>query len=156
MTKKLPYLTEEELNAPIKAVTIVVYGDCRKRGYTRKEVLSEPYRIDVVVPANYNTGHVRLCTNSALRKEGEINARTHYVDKSIKPKAAEGQYRVRDFMSDEGMRENTSLKTAYDDAQRRKRLGQEQDQGPMIGGVYDTTVYGDDGLPSYSRESYAV
>jgi hypothetical protein len=158
MTKKLPYLTDEQLKKPVEAVTIQVWGECRKRAGHRKEVITESYDIPVVVPKNFDTGHVRLCVNRELkRNHGAINARTHYVDTKVKPVKAEGEYIAKDFISDAGIIENERQRKKYhDDLEAAKRSRESGEDGPLIGGVYDESSYGSDGLLPLSKKNYAV
>ncbi len=153
----LPYLTDAELNAPVKAVEIKIWGSYTKRGENRKDVYEDHYEAVVVVPAQYDMGHVKLMANRLVKRELHgIRARTWNVDKSVKPtayKPPEGTtLRRRDFMSDMALNDNERAKQEHQrkmaqiKAQRdRERSG---DNGP------DGMLMDDELPPETSKGAY--
>ena len=157
--RKLPYLTEDDLNAPISAIKIRVSGSYTKRGDQRKEVFEENYDLDVEVPKKYNIGHVKLAVNRAIKKELKgIRARTWHVDQDMQPVPVSEPRKVRDFMSQQGLMDNDSLKREY----QRKRAQQQAIKQAQENGEYappafaDDSEYGADGLPKFSEKLYVA
>lgn len=153
--RKLPYLTEEDLNAPVKAVLIKVYGKYTKRGEQRKDVYEDDYEAEIEVPARYAMGHVKLGINRYIKKELKgIRARTFEVDTSFNPVPVKEKRIVKDFMSQQGLMDNDSVKRLYHERLQRARLEQQAKQdGTWVPPAFsDTTNYGDDGLPPLARE----
>lgn len=151
--KKLPYLTEEDLNTRIKCVKITIYGDYTKRGDQRKEVFTEDYEVEIVVPKSWNMGHVKLLAQRHVRNELKgIRVRTFNVKEGVEPvelPPEEQNYRRRDFISQQGIMDNASRKREYDlkQEQRRKRIEAEEDGDAAPPAFSDDTDYGSDGLP---------
>ncbi len=153
--RKLPYLTEEELNAPIKAVKIKVIGSFTKRGEQRKEVYEDHYEAEIEVPAKYSMGHVKLGINRYVRKELHgIRARTFEVDTEFKPVQVEGRRRVKDFMSQQGLLDNESAKKLHKEKQSRLRQEQEaRADGTWVPPAFqDTTLYDENGMAPLVKE----
>ncbi len=125
--KKLPYLTEEELNAIVPAVKIRVSGEYFKRGEHQNDVYETSYDAEIVVPAKYNIGQVKLQASRHVKKELRgIRVRTFFIDTDFKPEPVEDKkYKVRDFISDMGMQENERQKQIYMDKIARKRASEE-------------------------------
>lgn len=144
-TKKLPYMTEEELNEKVQTVKIRVTGEYFKRGEHRQDVYEEPYEAEIVVPKLYNMGHVKLMANRYIKdirnKLNGVRVRTFYVDTDFVPTPyTEKEFRVRDFISDEGLSFNEREKTNHLERLERKRLQQEAEDGeedfsPSVGTV---------------------
>lgn len=157
--RKLPYLTEEELNAPIKAVTIRVVGKYTKRAEQRKEVYEDDYEADIVVPERYAMGHVKLGINRYVKEKLKgIRARTFEVDATVEAVPAEGKFRRRDFFSHQGLLDNASAKRLYDERMAKRRAEREAEEDPdyVPPPFQDTTSYGDDGLPPLSDKVYVA
>lgn len=146
--KKLPYLTEEQLNEDVPVVKIRVTGEYFKRGEHRQDVYEEPYEAEIVVPKLYNMGHVKLMSNRYVKdiknKLNGVRVRTFYIDTDFVPQAfTEKKYRVRDFISDEGLSFNERERTNHLERIERKRQQQdaedgeegEEDFGGMVGTV---------------------
>ena len=149
------FLTEEELDEGIEVVSIAVYGSYTLRGEHRKEVVEKSYDAQVEVPRDFNQGHVKLAVNRYVkRKLRGIRARTYHVDEEVEPKILEHKRRVRDFMSERGLRDNVRLKREYDRelASRRAEAEALADGKPPV--FSDHTDYGADGLPRYSDKTY--
>lgn len=149
------FRTEEELDAVIPVVAIKVYGSFTFRGKTRKEVLEDQYEAEIEVPANYHKGHVKLAVNRYIRREKKgIRARTYNIDYDVQPKTLEHKRRVRDFISEKGMRDNARAKKAYEKAVRERKA----EADAMVQGVApaftDNTQYRSDGLPPLSDKTY--
>lgn len=153
---KRNHLNERELDAPLSVVKIKVYGGYMTRGEHRKEVVEKQYEAEVEVPEGYNKGHVKLAINRYVSKKLKgIRARTYYVDESVKPKPIEQKRRVRDFISERGMRDNERMKREYDrQIQNRRAEAEAMANGQAPGGTIDDTEYGADGLPKFSDKTY--
>lgn len=155
-----PYLTDKELNAPIKAVKIKVYGTYTKRSkYSKKEISTEDFEGFVVVPKDYMLGHVKLMVNRMVRKEYKaIRARTYYVDEDVAPEPVEGDFVVRDFMSDIKLEDNELSKKLYKEKQQRlAEKSQAISEGNyMPPEIEDTSAYDSDGLPKVINDPYPV
>ena len=148
--RKLPYLTEDDLNAPVKAMIIRVVGSYTKRGEQRKDVYEDDYEADIVVPESYNMGHVKLGINRYVKKELKgIRARTFNIDHDVEPRPADKPYRARDFISQQGLMDNESLTLEYVNkvkaAQARREAEESGNYAPPA--FSDDTQYGRDGLP---------
>ena len=52
--RKIPYLTEDDLNPPVKSIVIAIEGSYTKRGEQRKDVYEDSYQAEVIVPEKYN------------------------------------------------------------------------------------------------------
>lgn len=157
--RKLPYLTEEELNQSVKAVTIRVVGKYTKRAEQRKEVYEDDYEADIDVPEKYAMGHVKLGINRYVKAVLKgIRARTFEVDSSVPAKPSEKKYKRRDFFSHQGLLDNQSAKRIYDErmAKRRAEREAEEDENYVPPSFQDTTRYGDDGLPPLSEKVYTT
>jgi hypothetical protein len=150
--------TEEELDATIEVVTITVYGEYTKRGQHRKEVVTEDYEFDVEVPKDYNVGHVKLAVNRHVRRKLKgIRARTYHVDQTVDPKPVEHKRRVRDFISERGMRTNLRQKRDYDrEMAKRKAEADHMAAGQVPSSYVDDSEYGTDGLPKFSDRTYVA
>lgn len=153
--RKLPYLTPEDLNAPIKAVIIRVVGSYTKRGEQRKEVYEDHYEADIEVPAKYNMGHVKLGINRHIKKELHgIRARTFAVDTDVAPKPVTEPRKVRNFISDQGMLDNDAAKRQYDAKVAKARAEREaRESGTWAPPAFsDTTNYDEYGMPPVVKE----
>lgn len=152
------FLTEDELEKPVDVVLVSVWGKYTLRGDTRKEVIEKSFNIEVEVPKNYNLGHVKLSTNLHIRRNlGGIRAREFHVDdrKPAKP-ITEYRRRVKDFMSDKGLRDNDRLKREYmREVDKRKREADALAAG-QIPQFIDNTQYGQDGSMPVSDKVYLV
>lgn len=154
---KIPrhFLTEQELDAVIDVVMIKVYGTYAFRGKDRKEVLQGNYEEMVEVPAKYHMGHVKLSANRLVRRKlNGIRVRTFNVDYDAQPEPCEHKRRVRDFISEKGMRDNERAKKAYyKEVDAQKAQMDAMSQGIMPSFV-DNTQYREDGLPPISDKVY--
>lgn len=152
--------TQEELSAPIKALTIKVYGTYTCRGDTRKEVIQRDFEEEIIVPEGFHPGHVKLCTNRMVRKKLKgIRAREIFVDDEFTPKPVEQTFKVRDFMSDKGIRDNERLKKEYDrEIEKRQREMEAQQNGGAVPQFIDNTRYDSDGSMPFagSHKDYFV
>lgn len=148
------FKTEDELNQPIDCLIVSVYGQYTTRGEHRKEVIEKHYEAEIEVPANFNKGHVKLGVNRYVRKKLHgIRARTFHVNDEVEPKKAEHRRRVRDFMSDKGIRDNERAKKEY--MREMKKRKEEAEQMAADGMMpFDQTEYGPDGLPKFSDKTY--
>lgn len=126
--KKLPYLTDEELNAPISAVKIRVTGEYFKRGEHRNDVYEESYEAEIVVPTKYNIGQVKLQASRYVKKELKgVRVRTFFIDSDFKPEpVTDKKYVVKDFMSDMGLDDNARQKKLYLERIAKKRAAEEE------------------------------
>lgn len=147
---KLPYLTQKQLDAPVKAVKIKVSGSFTKRGENRKDVYEDRYEAEILVPENWNMGHVKLMVNRHVKNELKgIRARTYDVNKKFKAVPVEETFQARDFMSSQTLIDNDSAKREY----KRKIEAAQERQRQIEAGTYappqfeDTTFYDADGLP---------
>lgn len=149
------YLTEEELDRAISVVKVKVYGSYTKRGSTRKEVVEDQYEADLEVPENFNMGHIKLAVNRHVKKQLKgIRARTYYRDEDSEPQPVENKRRVRDFISERGMRDNDRAKREYQrEVQKRKAEADALASG-IAPAFADDTQYGNDGLPRFSDRTY--
>lgn len=149
------YLTEQELDKLIGVVEIQVYGGYTKRGQHRKEVIEDQYKIKVEVPEGFNQGHIKLAVNRHIRtKMGGIRGRTYYQDKEVKPKKLEHKRRVRDFISERGLRENERAKRDYQRQMEKRRAEADALAAGNPAPFSDDTEYGSDGLPKFSEKTY--
>jgi hypothetical protein len=152
------YLTEEELDRTVNVLKIMVSGQYTLRGEHRKEVIENHYDAEIEVPEGYNLGHVKLGINRYIRKELHgIRARTFAVDHDIEPVLLPHKRRVRDFMSDKGLRDNERLKREY----AREKLQRKQEAEMIAAGhapseLIDDSQYGADGLPKFSERTYVA
>lgn len=133
--KKLPYLTDEELNAKVATVKIQVSGEYFKRGEHRQDVYEEQYTADIVVPKLFNMGHVKLQTNRYVKdpknKLNGVRVRTFNVDADFAPEPyTEKEYRAKDFISDMGLADNERSKQSHLDRLERKRIQREMEEDP--------------------------
>ena len=156
--RKLPYITQEELESPMPAVTIRVYGSCTVRGDHRKEVYTKDYEADIDVPRIHNLGHVKLQINRYIKRSipNGIRARTYQVDHDVPATKAQKEYKVKDFISDQGIQENTRIKENYK-RQRlaaKERLEAQQSEGYVPPDIEDTTQYDQDGLPPLKIQGF--
>lgn len=139
--------TEKELNSPVAVVEVAVFGKYTKRGEHRKEVIEADFEGKVEVPADFNKGHLKLACNRFVRNKLKgIRVRTFYVDEEIQVKPLDHKRRVRDFMSDKGLRDNVRLERQY-----KKQVEQRNaEMQAMANGVppqfMDSTQYTNDGL----------
>ena len=142
--KKLPFLTEDELNVNVPAVKIRVSGEYFKRGEHRNDVYEEQYEAEIIVPKLFNMGHVKLMANryvkDAKNKLKGVRVRTFYVDASFEPVPyTEKKFTVRNFISDMGLADNERNKQNYLDKIKRKREIMEAEESgefePDIGSV---------------------
>lgn len=148
--RKLPFLTDEDLNAPVKAMIIRVVGSYTKRGEQRKDVYEDEYEADIVVPEVYNMGHVKLGINRHVKTVLKgIRARTYVVDHDVEPKPADKPYKVKDFLSHQGLMDNESLKREYLNKVKAAQARREAEEaGEYVPPAFaDETQYGRDGLP---------
>lgn len=151
------HLTEEELNAPIKVVSVKVWGDYTLRGEHRKEVVSKNYEAELEVPANFNKGHIKLAANRHVKNVLKgIRARHCYYDEAAKPQPLEHTRRVKDFMSWQGLRDNDSMKREYDREMARSKAEADQMAEGIAPAFRDESVYGADGLPKFSEKTYVA
>lgn len=151
------HLTEEELNAPVRAYSVKVWGDYTTRGEHRKEVILKQYEADIEVPENFNPGHIKLGAQRYVRTVLHgIRVRHFYYDKNKKPKALEHKRRRRDFMSEQGMRDNESLKRDYEMLIAKRKQEADQMQAGIPPQFVDDTTYGADGLPKFSEKTYVA
>ncbi len=112
--KKLPYLTDQELMEPVKAVEITIHGEYFKRGEHRNEVYEEAYEAKIHVPAQYNMGHVKLQSNRYVKRHlNGVRVRTFFVDAEIPAQPVEKKYVAKDFISDMGLQDNARQKEMY-------------------------------------------
>lgn len=141
---KIPYLTEEDLNEKVDAVTIKISGEYFKRGEHRQDVYEEPYSAIIIVPKNFNMGHVKLQANRYVKdyknKLNGVRIRTFFVDTDFVPKPyTEKEFKARDFISDMGLADNERIKQSYLDRLERKRIQREMEDDPnyepQIGGI---------------------
>ena len=141
--KKLPYLTEEELNAPISAVKIRITGEYFKRGEHRNDVYEESYEADIIVPKVWNVGQVKLQASRYVKKELRgVSVRTFFVDSEVAPEpVTDKKYYAKDFLSDRGIQDNERTKQMYMDKLAKTRAAEEND---------------DDTLPAMSVSSKVV
>lgn len=154
---KRTHLTENELNAPVRVVSVKVWGDYTCRGEHRKEIYTKNYEAEVEVPENFNRGHIKLAANRYIRNELKgIRARHFYFDENEKPKPLEHKRRVRDFMSSQGIRDNESLKREYDKEMARRKAEADQMAAGIPPQFADDTNYGSDGLPKFSEKTYVA
>lgn len=155
---KRDYLTEDELDQPIKVVAVKVWGAYTFRGDSRKEVLEGQYEGEVEVPANFNKGHIKLAVNRFIKNEKKgIRARTYHFDERAEHKAVEHSRRVRDFMSDRGLRDNARLKRNYEQKLAERQAQQQaMAAGEAVPLPLDNTQYGADGLPMFSDKTYVA
>ncbi len=133
--KKLPYLTDEELNAKIATVKIHVSGEYFKRGEHRQDVYEEQYTAEIIVPKLFNMGHVKLQSNRHIKdpknKMNGVRVRTFNVDTDYPPEAyTEKEYRVKDFISDMGLADNERSRKNHLDRLDRKREQREMEEDP--------------------------
>jgi len=133
--KKLPFLTDEDLAAPCKAVKIRIFGEYFKRGDHRNEVYEEEYEATIVVPAAFMPGHVKLMANRYVKdirnKLNGIRARTFYVDTEVAPEpVTDKEYRVRDFMSEMSLDDNRRARERYEEQQQAERAQREAMEDP--------------------------
>jgi len=147
--RKLPYLTEDDLNSPVKSIVIAIEGSYTKRGEQRKDVYEDSYQAEVIVPEKYNMGHVKLAADRHVKNVLKgIRARTYNIDRDVEPKPADKQYKVKDFMSHQGLLDNDSLKRDYEIKQAKRRAQREAAEAGFAPPQFsDDTDYGDDGLP---------
>ena len=152
------HLTEQELDAPVKVVTVKVWGEYTCRGEHRKEVIAKNYEAELEVPANFNKGHIKLAANRHVKNVLKgIRARHCYYDENEKPKPVEHKRRVRDFMSWQGLRDNETMKREYErEVERRKAEAEARQAGIVPQGVQDDSQYGADGLPKFSEKTYVA
>jgi hypothetical protein len=148
-TRKLPYLTNNDLDAKIDAVTIRVYGTFTKRDSGRKDVCQDDFECDLDVPKGYNMGQVKCAASKYIKKELKgIRLRTFHIDSNEKEKPCDKKYRVRDFISEQGLRDNNSLKIEHDTKLALRRAKEESEDGQFeLGAPIDDTNYDANGLP---------
>lgn len=133
--KKLPYLTEDELNAKVPVVKIKIMGEYFKRGEHRQDVYEEQYTGEIIVPKTYNMGHVKLQANRLVKDPRNslngVRVRTFFVDTDFSPEPyTEKEYRVRDFISDMGLTDNERQRQNYLENLERKRRQKEMEEDP--------------------------
>lgn len=146
------YLTEEELNAPVEVQKIKVSGTYTARGETRKEVIQKNFDGDVIVPVGYNVGQLKLATNKYVRESLKgIRVRTYVVDESAEVQPMKRKMKVRDFMSEKGLRDNERLKKNFIKAQAAPKAPED-----FPGLSLDSSEYGADGLPKFSDRLYTA
>lgn len=150
--KKRPYLTEKELNAPVDALKIKIYGKWTHRAkHSKKEVHEDHFDAFIDVPVGYHLGHIKLMANRYIKKELKgIRAKEYFEDKSVPPVPSDrNDYRVRDFMSDMTIEDNRMAREDYKKAVERARQRAEDQASDdyMPPPIEDTTEYGPDGLP---------
>lgn len=139
--------TEKELNAPVSVVEVAVYGKYTKRGEHRKEVIEADFEATVEVPSGFNKGHLKLACNRYVRNKLKgIRVRTFYQDDQVDPKSLDHKRRVRDFMSDKGLRDNVRLERNY-----KKQVDQRSAEQQSIAAgnppqFMDSTQYSESGL----------
>lgn len=139
--KKLPYLTEEDLNTQISAVKIKITGKFFVRGDHRGDVYVKDYEAEIVVPKTFNMGHVKLQSNRYVKKNlNGVRVRTFNVDTDFTPEPiTDKKYFVKDFISDMGIQDNIRNRENYLQAIERKRrmaeLQEDPDYTPPIGTV---------------------
>ena len=152
---KRNHLTEEELNAPTKAVQILVKFSYTYRGEHRKEVLENHDEAWLEVPEKFNKGDIKLAAQRYVKNElNGIRVREFWED-TTQVKPCEHKRRVRDFKSWQGLRDNESMKRDYDKAVARRRAEAESmAAGVMPTEVLDDSQYGSDGLPKFSEKTY--
>lgn len=140
--------TERELNAAVNVVAVKVYGKYTKRGEHRKEVVEADFEAEVEVPENFNKGDLKLASNRHIRKKLKgIRVRTFYLDDSFEPKKVEHKRRVRDFMSEKGLRDNARQERQYNRAIEQRKAEQDSiANGGAPPTVMDNTQYSNDGL----------
>lgn len=155
---KREHLTEDELNSPVKVVKIKIWGDYTCRGEHRKEVIVRDYEGEVEVPAKFHGGHVKLAANRYIKNEKKgIRARHVFYDKEDAGEPQEHKRKVREFMSSQGIRDNESLKRAYDrEIAQRRAEAENMHNGIAPEGVTDDSMYGRDGLPKFSEKTYVA
>ncbi len=139
--------TEDELNAAVAVVSVHVYGKYTKRGEHRKEVVEADFKAKVEVPAGFNKGDLKLASNRHVRQVLKgIRVRTFYLDEEVRPEPLDHPRRVRDFMSDKGIRDNDRQKRNYD----RQLANRKAEMDAMAAGqapqFIDGTQYQGDGL----------
>lgn len=139
--KKLPYLTDEELNTPVPVVKIRVTGDFFKRGENRNDVFEDSYEADIIVPAKYNIGHVKLQASRYVKKELRgVRVRTFFVDTDYPPEAVtDKEYVVKDFISEMGIQDNDRSKQIYLDKLAKKQAALESGEDEIPTGVSVTS-----------------
>lgn len=148
------YLTEQQLDEKINVTLINVYGNFTKRGEHRNDILEESFEGEVIVPEKFNMGHVKLaCNNFVVKKLQGIRVREFFVDSSKPPKPLEKKMRVRDFMSERGLRDNRRLKKEYDKEMAERRAARQKDG---VDEINDTSEYDEDGLPKVSDRLYVM
>lgn len=140
--------TENELNAAVAVVKVGVYGKYTKRGDHRKEVIEADFEAIVEVPATFNKGHLKLVANRYVRKTLKgIRVRTFYLDEEVQVEKLDHKRRVRDFMSDKGLRDNNRLHRTYDRAIAQRQAEANSLAGGIApSGLTDNTQYSGDGL----------
>ena len=149
------FLTEEELDRVIEVVNIKIYGTYAYRGETRKETLEGHYEEMVEVPNGYHKGHVKLAANRMVRRKLKgIRVREFFVDVDHQPEPCEHKRRVRDFISEKGMRDNERAKRAYFKQIADMKKQNEQMQQGIAPSFVDDTNYREDGLPPISDKTY--
>lgn len=149
------HLTEDELDKPIKVCKIKVWGRYTKREGSRNDVFEAHFRDQFVeVPVNYNKGHVKLAVNRMVKKELQgIRALEFFIEADHQPEILEHGRRVRDFISDRGIRDNNRLKREYDKLVAERQA--EMDR--MAGGgappkFSDDTQYDNAGLAPFNDD----
>lgn len=152
------FLTDEELDSTIEVYLVAVYGKYTCRGENRKEVIERDFDdVKVEVPAGFNKGHVKLAINRHVRRELKgIRVRIWHIDDRQKPEKAAHARRVRDFMSDKGMRDNDRAKREYMREMEKRKSQADALAAGQIPSFLDTTNYGSDGLPPVSPKQYIV
>ena len=156
---KIPrnFLTEEELDRPIDVVAVRVIGSYTTRGEHRKEIIEKQYEEDVEVPKGFNKGHVKLAVNRMVKKKLKgIRARTWEVDDESEPQLLEHKRRVRDFISERGMRDNERLKRDYQRELQKRQAEADALAAGIAPSFSDQTEYGADGLPKFSDKTYVA
>ncbi len=147
--------TEKELNAPVSVVEVAVYGKYTKRGEHRKEVIEADFDAVVEVPADFNKGHLKLACNRYVRNKLKgIRVRTFQRDEQVEPKALDHKRRVRDFMSDKGLRDNVRLERNYKKQIEQRNAEQQALAAGQPPQFMDSTQYGDDGLLPVRTDKY--
>lgn len=141
--RKLPFLTEEELNEKVSAVKIHIFGRYYKNGEHRGEVYEEDYAADVIVPKAFDLGHVKLMANRYVKDPRNtlrgIRVQTFYVDADFAPEPVKDkEYTRKDFISDMGLQQNERDKQNHIERLERKRLQREAEENgefPEAGSV---------------------
>lgn len=151
------WYTEDELDRPMNVVEVVTYGQYTKRTSSRKEVEIKDFKnLKIEVPADFHNGHVKLSVNRTIKHELQgIRAKVFYRDKKFPPAPLKHKRRLRDFMSQKGIRENTRKRDAY----MRELESNKSRDAAMAQGIapafVDDSQYGADGLPALSSKTYA-